>query len=238
MVIIEEHFGVKVLRDDLLPGGTKSVLMPHIIGEAKEYVYASPVYGGFQIALAIYCKKVGKTATIFCAERKMKHPNTLRCIEEGANVIEIKHGYLSVIEKYARIHCEMYNAIKLEFGAKNQLNTAILMNRVNEVVNFLNGEPDEIYCAVGSGLLIESIAQATQRSIIHGVVVGKGYNWPQNDYMRKFENRVKLYNYPKKFDKEATVKPPFPSMPNYDAKAWEHCISNGKSKNVLFWNVL
>ena len=57
MITIEPHFGIKVLRDDLLPGGTKSILMTSIIGEAEEYVYGSPVYGGFQIALAEYCNQ-------------------------------------------------------------------------------------------------------------------------------------------------------------------------------------
>jgi len=32
MITIEQHKGVNVLRDDLLTGGTKSILMPSIIG--------------------------------------------------------------------------------------------------------------------------------------------------------------------------------------------------------------
>jgi hypothetical protein len=56
MIVIEKHKCVNVLRDDLLPGGTKSILMPSIIGDSLEYVYASPVYGGFQIALSAYCQ--------------------------------------------------------------------------------------------------------------------------------------------------------------------------------------
>ena len=56
MITIEQYKGVNVLRDDLLKGGTKSILMPSIIGDDLEYVYASPVYGGFQIALSAYCK--------------------------------------------------------------------------------------------------------------------------------------------------------------------------------------
>lgn len=31
MITIEQHKGVNVLRDDLLTGGTKSILMPSII---------------------------------------------------------------------------------------------------------------------------------------------------------------------------------------------------------------
>ena len=56
MITIEKHKGVNVLRDDLLTGGTKSILMPSIIGDDLEYVYASPVYGGFQIVTHITCR--------------------------------------------------------------------------------------------------------------------------------------------------------------------------------------
>ena len=103
MITIEQHKGVNVLRDDLLTGGTKSILIPSIIGDDLEYVYASPVYGGFQIALSAYCQSVNKKATIFCAKRKEMHPNTLKCIEYGAKVVEVPYGYLTVVEKHAEI---------------------------------------------------------------------------------------------------------------------------------------
>lgn len=228
-MIIQSHNSILVLRDDLLPGGTKSVLLPHLIGEAQEYVYASPVYGGFQIALSIYCKSIGKQATIFCAERREMHPNTLKCLEHGAKVVQVKHGYLSVVEKAARVYCDS-GAIKLQFGAKTEQSLEILSNRVKQVIDKLNGEPDEIWCAVGSGLLIESILKGTTRAKINGVCVGA-------DYKLEHE-RVKLYKYPKPFEKAIKLYCPFPSMPNYDLKAWDVCVSNAKSPCTLFWNVL
>ncbi len=80
-ITLEKHNGVIVLRDDLLPGGTKSILMDKILDEAySEYVYASPVYGAFQIALSIWCKNNNKKATIFCAKRNELHPNTIKCM--------------------------------------------------------------------------------------------------------------------------------------------------------------
>ena len=45
-ITIEKHNNVYVLRDDLLPGGSKSILMNHILDpNYDEYIYASPVYG-------------------------------------------------------------------------------------------------------------------------------------------------------------------------------------------------
>ena len=43
---IEKHYGINVLRDDLLDGGTKSILLDGIeklYPYITEYVYASPV---------------------------------------------------------------------------------------------------------------------------------------------------------------------------------------------------
>ena len=46
-----------------------------------------------------------------------------------------------------------------------------------------------------------------------------------------------IHEYPKKFGWATKDKPPFPSDPHYDAKAWEFCLPNKGSGSVLFWNV-
>ena len=147
-IIIEKHYGINVLRDDLLDGGTKSILLEGIekqYPDIMEYVYASPVYGGFQIALSAYCKKKGLKATIFCAKRKHKHTNTLKCIQYGANVIEVYPGYLSVVEKRARDYCEQKSPVhKFVFGANTPENINLISQRAKKVFHQLGSEPDEI----------------------------------------------------------------------------------------------
>jgi hypothetical protein len=230
MITIETHFGIKVLRDDLLLGGTKSILMPSIIGEAEEYVYASPVYGGFQIALSAYCQSVNKKATIFCAKRKDMHPNTKQCLAAGANIIEVKCGYLSVVEKHAKDYCLKTRATKLEFGAKTTENKILIGNRVREVINAIGHEPKEIFCAIGSGTLVESILQSTETAQIYGIAVGKEYN--------SQSERLTVIKHHLSFDKESKFVAKFKSMPNYDLKAFEYCVKYKNTDDVLFWNVL
>lgn len=231
MIIIEKHNGIKVLRDDLLIGGTKSILMPYIVSnEYDEYVYASPVYGGFQIALSAYCQSVNKKATIFCAKRKELHDNTKRCIDFGAEIIQVPYGYLSNVEKHAKDYSFYKKAKKLEFGAKTSQNIEIISNRVKEVIFKIGAEPDEIWCAIGSGTLVESILKATSKSRIYGVQVGANY-YNNNP-------RLSILKYPKSFDKISKYKCDFNSMPNYDLKAYEFCVKFKKTENVLFWNVL
>jgi hypothetical protein len=233
---IEKHKGIYVLRDDLLEGGTKSILMeqmvkrnPHI----KEYVYASPVYGGFQIALCAYCLKHGLKATIFCAKRAKKHPNTLKCESYGGKIVEVYPGYLSVVEKRAREYCENKPDIKkIVFGAGTPENINVLATRVEKVVQKMKKEPDEIWVAVGSGTLVQSILQGTRTAKVYGVIVGADFELD--------DPRLTLLKYPKPFEYESKLEVDFPSMANYDRKAFELCLAKHKNGNerVLFWNVL
>jgi len=320
----ENQTGIYVLRDDLLPGGTKSILLDSILkrGETppfvNEFIYASPCYGGFQIALSIFCKNNNIKATIFCAERKIRHPNTEICIQNGANVIEVPYGYLSVVEKRAREYLREprfphtpslqtkgiilgaggvigapINAeggvlaqclaplvpLKIEFGANSPENINIIASRAKRVIETFSeiygNLPDEIWCAVGSGTLISGIIQAVAEMQgaqcltpncqalptwemghmghmgdvpcskgsegtacplkIYGVQVGKEFkdtNYPN----------VTILVYPKPFEYASKLKVNFPSMPNYDLKAFEMCIKYNtnidENKKVLFWNVL
>lgn len=230
MIRIDTYNGIKVLRDDLLVGGTKSILMPSIIGEAEEYVYASPVYGGFQIALAAYCQKVGKRATIFCAKRQKMHPNTAQCIQYGAKVVQVAHGYLSVVEKRARNYCVETGAEKLVFGAGTDANRKLIAQRMQQITKHLGKEPTEIWCAIGSGTLVEGILEGTNKAKVYGVQVGAEY--------KGTHARLTVMKYRLPFDKPSPYEPSFPSMVNYDLKAWETCNMHKQSGGVFFWNVL
>ena len=247
--------GIYVLRDDLLPGGTKSILIDslvHVCDNVNEIVYASPCYGGFQIALSIFCKNNNKKATIFCAKRKVRHPNTEICVQNGANVVEVPYGYLSVVEKHAREYMrarEPAVTLKIAFGANSPENINMIASRAKRVIETFHTTygtpPDEIWCAVGSGTLISGIIQAVDEMHskgsevsplkIYGVQVGKefkGNNSPN----------VTIIVYPKPFEYTSKLKVNFPSMPNYDLKAFELCLEYNKNshdnKKVLFWNVL
>jgi len=228
---IELHEGVYVLRDDVLPGGTKSVILPHLIkGPAREFVYCSPVYGGFQIALAEYCAAKGLKATIFCAERKVLHANTVRVKAAGANVVQVRAGYLSVLEARAKLYCAERGAVKLPFGAHTPEAVSVIAARMRRVTALIGREPDDVWCAVGSGTLIEGILEGTDAAAVHGVMVGKGYN--------SMHPRARLMKHPQEFSSECRTLAPFPSMPNYDLKAWQFCRQYKSKGIVLFWNVL
>jgi len=212
-----------IVRDDLM-GGTKMVCMPFIEEDGiDEYVYASPVYGGFQISLAQY---FGKRATIFCAKRNFLHPNTVKCKELGATVIEVPYGYMTVVEKRAREYADKPRCKKIVFGAKDYVD--VISDHITRVMTKYSNV-QEIWCAVGSGTLVSAICKACPTIQVYGVCVGGAVNI-------QYPN-LHLIKYPKPFEYESKQKAPFPSMPNYDLKAYEICLRESKG-NVVFWNVL
>lgn len=229
---IENHGGVHILRDDLLPGGTKSVFLTGLIDRTKDFVvYASPVYGGMQIALAHCCKAIGKQAVIFCAKRGNVHPNTVRAKEAGAIVYQVPYGYLSNCQSKAREYAEANNGQVMAFGANYPAAIDAIANRMRQAVAMIGTEPAEIFCAVGSGTLLQGIIQGTTKAKITGIQVGAQVSFTP-------PKRVRIIKYHKPFEQETKHAAPFPSCANYDLKAWEYCQRYKGTGLTLFWNVM
>jgi hypothetical protein len=86
--------------------------------------------------------------------------------------------------------------------------------------------PREVWTVGSSGTLTRGLQQAWPDASFHCVAVGH-----KGDY-----GRAKVYRCEIPFNKEAKVKPPFPSAPTYDAKVWEF-MKQYASPGALFWNV-
>lgn len=220
---IIEHEGILVVRDDLIPGGTKARVLHVLLNDASEYVYASPVYGYAQIALAHVARESGKQATIFCAARKQLHARTVEAQRAGAKVIQVPHGYLTVVQARARAYCQITGAQLLPFG----LDVPAFIEALADVARRLAIKPKEVWCAAGSGVLARALEMAWPQASINAVQVGIQPNAGQ----------AKIYKAPEKFEDDAKgERPPFPSCSNYDAKAWRF-IKQYAQPGALFWNV-
>ena len=137
-----------------------------------------------------------------------------------------------LLKKKAREYCSGKPAThKIIFGASTTENKLLIKNRVLQAIAQLGQEPDEIWCAVGSGTLISGILLAVSQKVkVFGVQVGAEF--------KDVASNLTIIKYPKTFDKESKLKIDFPSMPNYDLKAFETCLQQRGGGIVLFWNVL
>lgn len=222
--IVVEHDGIHVVRDDLFPGGTKARFIGQLFDGVDEVVYASPQEGGAQTALATVARDLGKRATIFVAKRTKPHPRVLQAKALGAKVLQVDPGYLSVVQSRATAYCQANGARLAPFG----MDFPGAVAAIAEAALLADEGPYEAWCAGGSGVLARGLRAAWPDTKLRIVEVGRllGLN----------ERGIERYDRP--FGASARVKPPFPSDPHYDAKAWEICKQKrARAGRVLFWNV-
>lgn len=221
-----QHDGVFVVRDDLFPGGTKARFLPMLFDGANEVVYASAAEGGAQTALATVAAQLGKRATIFVAKRAQPHAHALMAKRLGAKIMQVSPGYLSTVQARAREYSGHAGARLAPFGV--DMPEAIAA--IAAAARMIGFEPDEVWCASGSGVLARGLAIAWPKAHRHVVQVGRALRADEVAGAR-------IHVYPVLFGRGAKTKPPFPSDPHYDAKAWELCAACKGRGRVLFWNV-
>jgi hypothetical protein len=228
--MIEQYGDLLVQRDDLLPGGTKSRFVPVLFEGVDELVYASPVQGGMQLALAYAARMLGKRATIVSARRGQRHERTVEAARVGAEIVECSPGYLSQTQSRARGLAEERGARYLVFGGWTGPALTYLLEAAREVRAELDEDPPQVWCATGSGLLATALAMAFPRSTVHAVAVGAEPTIPSGFGIRLHPSGMR-------FEQRARRQPPFPSCPHYDAKAWTIAEAEA-APGSLFWNVL
>lgn len=216
--------GIRVVRDDDVPGGTKRRVLDKLLPELpeREFVYASPAFGFAQYALAIAAAGCGKQATIFVAARKKLHPRTRAAAYAGANIVEVPNGYLSNVQAKAKDYAESRGARYFEFGADDPRFIEIYA----DLARSTGESPSEVWCVAGSGVTARALKQAWPDAIIHAVKIGAEPDAGQ----------AVIYEAPEDFEQPAKDPPPWPSCPEYDAKAWQF-IKRHASPGALFWNV-
>jgi hypothetical protein len=243
---IQADTGIVIVRDDLLAGGTKvRGLLPYI-GDITsrdpgvvEFVYPSPAFGYAQVALSECCKRLGLKCTMFVAKRKIKHENTLLAEENGAQVVEIFPGYLSVVKKRAKEYVDVdpktrvivpWGGCEPEYRA--HLTSAIVRALTSAITTLEMLEPKRMWVCVGSGTLFESLHEALPNTRFNLVLVGAKYQVQS----RHRERVIAVYKAPEKYEKKAKNKPPYPSNLWYDAKMWQFITAHAREGDFV-WNV-
>lgn len=224
--ILRDHDGITVVRDDLFLGGTKARFLPLLFKDREEVVYASPCEGGAQTALAWTARRLKKRATIFLAKRKTPHERALEAKAAGAKIFQVNPGYLNNVRAKAQLYCQSNGAFMAPFG----MDTDPFIEAVAQCARTIDFDPDEVWCAAGSGVLARGLRMAFPRARRFVVQIGRTVNPDE------IGNAGIIAHY-LPFEKECKTRPPFPSDPHYDAKAWEICKAQRGPGKVLFWNV-
>ena len=146
--IIKEHDGIKVVRDDLLDGGTKRRAFTIYVKskpEIDEFVYASPRQGYAQLSLAYACRDLGKKCTVTVPQGE-RYWLTNKAVEVGANIIEVPMGYLTNIQAKAKKYCFDNGAHLIPFGGDHP----IIIEAMRQTALSLDVNPNEVWTVMSS----------------------------------------------------------------------------------------
>jgi hypothetical protein len=226
--IIRIHNGIHVVREDLFPGGTKARFIWSYFDGTDELVYATPAEGGAQYAMAHVASLLRKRVTLFTARRANPHPRTTQVARMGAKVVPVYPGYLSTVRARAQTYAALSGARLVPFGADLPEARATIA----AAARCIDIEPDEVWCAAGSGVLARALAAAWPKAERHAVQVGRTLS-------SRDVAGATIHVWPKPFGVPHGGRTPFPSDPHYDAKAWAVCQQQKRpaGRAVLFWNV-
>lgn len=225
--VITEVDGLKIVRDDLFPGGTKRRALEGLIDDIKEseLVYAADYYGHAAYAMAIVANNVSKRVKLFYPSpmretdifiKATSFPNVTYEIVESANT-QVEAG--KVAQKYALEHDARFFPIGLDFPEFG--------DELKRVVEQVKIEAPEIWCMGGSGTLGRALQKAYPNIPVNIVSVGtSNFNGGTNN----------VFNAPEKLDEDAEIKPPYPSSSHYDAKVWRFVLQHAKPGSYV-WNV-
>jgi hypothetical protein len=175
---------VYVIRDDVLPGGTKQRATALLFNPHDDtYVYAGPVFGFAQLALTVCANARNKHATVIVAKQRSGelHPLTARAAALGAHVVE--RGYpnrLKDIQAFSHDYVrQRRRTYLLPFGLDCEVFIQGLVDnlRVSLPGHLLTRPPQRLWLVAGSATLLAAFARLWPNTKFLVVQVGKTV-WP------------------------------------------------------------
>ena len=239
-LFVADNSGAKKIQCIKVLGGSKRRFVDRMIREeiaegAEEFVYGGcPANGYAQLSLTLQSKAYGKKAVFFMAKRSLDnlHPYQKQALEYGADIRWVPNGMLQVTKARAREYAneDPKKRILLPLGLEHPKVLEDIRELAKDIEIEYNINISEIWSVGSSGTLTRGLQMAFPNKDVNVVSVGHK--------MKEGVGRAKLYLSKYKFTQEVKEedKPPFPSVPTYDAKAWPVMREYAK-KGSLFWNV-
>jgi len=243
---------VHVVRDDVLPGGTKQrAAVPYLrqLTErgSREFVYASPFSGFAQVALAVACREIGVRCRVFAERDSQKsgeavlHPYSVLARSFGSEVTLCES--LAEAESLASAHAARSNpSFKIPLGFDDPRFVEALKSEVGPQLDVLARKlgrvPERVWLPVGSGTLARAfrslLGNGTTLVCVNVRVLPAG---DRRISMLSSLPDVSVRTTEELFQQRQFGEvPPVPSNPFYDAKLWRHIVADGRDGDV-WWNV-
>ncbi len=208
-----------VLRDDLLPGGTKRRALTHMLKDISEdrIFYAGTVMGHGALALAHACADHGKDAHIFlCGDEEDPMVQRLR----AAGAVLHLHPPLPIAALYAITQEHAAGGVVFPPGFDVPAFSTALARSLS---TFDAAAYSEIWTASVTGTLTRAMKTAFPETVFKTVSVVKS-------------GKSCDFTAPEKYHRSAQSLPPYPSCPYTDAKIWQFARDHA-ALDALIWNI-
>lgn len=229
---VENHNGFKIIRDDLLPGGTKQrghKYIEDIPGDGP-IVYAG-TYGGFcHVAIGVSCWFHKRPLVAFLA--KNDYPTNIIAKRFGVIIFEIAGATYPALKKYAMEWAESHGGTFFRGFYDDEYEKHFTdALRVHTLEGHKFDDPLVFWLGETSAVLAKALSVIYPRAFFNLVHLGKqGYN----EDLPAEKTRVW---YPEEdFLEPARDPPPYPSVSLYDAKIWAIAKANASAEDYI-WNV-
>lgn len=207
-----------VLRDDLLPGGTKYRGLKKLLQTIPEQkiVYAGTIMGHGALALAHACRDAGKSAEIHISA-SAPHPMLERLQMTGADIRIKEPQPIDALYEAAQTSCTG-DALCLPPGFDMPgFETAL----ADSLSGFDLSPYSEIWTTMVTGTLTRALKRAFPGKTFKTVKVVK--------------SGAADFTAPEKYHQPAKSPPPYPSCAHTDAKLWQFASKHAEN-GALLWN--
>ena len=229
---IEEHEGVKVVRDDLIVG-SKCRFGDFFFSQINEdtVVYVQPRVGLAGVSILELAKKYNKKVILFMpASRKISDHQAIT-IERGAIPKFRRIAAMPVLNKYAKDYAEENNFYFIPLGLYHP-HVVAGAARVARNIREQYGAPEQIYLPISTGVLSRGVQIGFGKDTrFVSVAVARNLKAGELGISEVISEPLPFLKPEKKEN-----LPPFPSVDTYDAKVWKY-IPKNTGRNIWFWNV-
>jgi hypothetical protein len=232
-IFIETIGHFRVVRDDLLPGGTKQRAFMRYIGHQikngyTKFAYAGSGQGIGQVALGMAGRLLAVETNMFYSGKR----NDLSYFTEQLGVkMHLIDGPLRECRESAlRWQSEKpHKRLLLPFGLDDEFFTRCLAEALLQSIP--TTDIKNMWLVGGSGVLMRTLYHVLPETYFHVIQVGRGISEHMVD-----TKRTQIFVHPEKFSTAAAVLPPYRSVDNFDAKVWFYAQKYGKPGDYI-WNV-
>ena len=239
---------VFIVRDDLLPGGTKQrglvgALEDFTARGKTHFVYVSPFCGYAQLALSYLCREMNLTCELFCErdprlKGQQAHEYTLQAELWGAKV-HLVESLAEGARKAAQCVEKDKESFEIPLGFDCEEffhhYCQALTVQWERILMQLPQRPATLWVSVGSGTLLRCFQKVLKSSATQ--ICGVNVHVLRDEDPRISQlSGAQLYSAPHKFAEPTGASLGFPSNCFYDAKVIPFLQENAKAGDV-FWNV-